>query len=92
MPQRIQCDIDDTDLDDVDLDAFDEDGEDDDDIDSATDDTPIVRFVNKMLLDAIKGGASDIHFEPYERAYRVRFRTDGILREVSRPPVSLWCS
>ena len=42
-----------------------------------------------MLLDAIKGGASDIHFEPYERAYRVRFRTDGILREMSRPPVNL---
>ncbi|USE37431.1 type IV-A pilus assembly ATPase PilB [Endozoicomonas sp. SCSIO W0465] len=53
------------------------------------DDTPVVKFVNKMLLSAIKGGASDLHFEPYERAYRVRFRTDGVLHEVSRPPVTL---
>jgi type IV pilus assembly protein PilB len=82
-------DIDDNDLDDVDLQGLDEDGDDEDDVGSAADDTPIVRFVNKMLLDAIKSGASDIHFEPYERAYRVRFRTDGILREMSRPPVTL---
>ncbi len=53
------------------------------------DDTPVVKFVNKMLLSAIKGGASDLHFEPYERTYRVRFRTDGVLHEVNRPPVSL---
>ncbi|WP_419534793.1 type IV-A pilus assembly ATPase PilB [Endozoicomonas sp.] len=53
------------------------------------DDTPVVKFVNKMLLSAIKGGSSDLHFEPYEKAYRVRFRTDGILHEVTRPPVSL---
>lgn len=53
------------------------------------DDAPIVRFVNKMLLDAIKGGASDIHFEPYEKRYRVRFRTDGVLHEVSSPPTNL---
>jgi type IV pilus assembly protein PilB len=83
-------DLDNEDLDDVDLEAIDEDGDDEDDAaNSGTDDTPIVRFVNKMLLDAIKTGASDIHFEPYERAYRVRFRTDGILREMSRPPVNL---
>lgn len=50
------------------------------------DDTPIVRFVNRTLLDAIRAGASDIHFEPYEARYRVRFRIDGILREVSAPP------
>ena len=55
----------------------------------AADDTPIVRFVNKVLLDAIKQGASDIHFEPYEKDYRVRFRTDGILREVVKPPRNL---
>ena len=55
----------------------------------AADDTPIVRFVNKILLDAIKQGASDIHFEPYEKEYRVRFRTDGILREVVSPPRNL---
>jgi type IV pilus assembly protein PilB len=60
----------------------------DDDRDAA-DDTPIVRFVNKVLLDAIKQGASDIHFEPYEKDYRVRFRTDGILKEVVRPPRNL---
>ena len=53
------------------------------------DDAPVVRFVNKMLLDAIKGGSSDLHFEPYEKVYRVRFRTDGILHEVARPPIQL---
>lgn len=53
------------------------------------DDAPIVRFVNKILLDAIRGGASDIHFEPYEKRYRVRFRTDGVLHEVSSPPINL---
>ena len=63
-------------------------GDDEDDT-SAVDDTPIVRFINKVLLDAIKQGASDIHFEPYEKDYRVRFRTDGILREVVRPPRNL---
>ena len=63
--------------------------EEDDDARDAADDTPIVRFVNKVLLDAIKQGASDIHFEPYEKDYRVRFRTDGILREVVKPPRNL---
>jgi type IV pilus assembly protein PilB len=53
------------------------------------DDAPIVRFVNKMLLDAIKAGSSDLHFEPYEKRYRVRCRTDGILHEVSSPPINL---
>jgi type IV pilus assembly protein PilB len=53
------------------------------------DDAPVVRFVNKMLLDAIRSGSSDLHFEPYERTFRVRFRTDGMLREVARPPISL---
>ncbi|VVO11232.1 type IV-A pilus assembly ATPase PilB [Pseudomonas fluorescens] len=53
------------------------------------DDAPVVRFVHKMLLDAIKGGSSDLHFEPYEKLYRVRLRTDGILREVARPPIHL---
>ncbi len=57
--------------------------------DSGVDDTPLVRFVNKVLIDAIKQGASDIHFEPYEKDYRVRFRTDGMLREVVRPPKNL---
>ena len=82
-------DLDDSDLDDLDLEAFDEAGDEDDDVSGGADDTPVVRFVNKMLLDAIKSGASDIHFEPYERSYRVRFRTDGMLHEVTAPPVNL---
>ncbi|MBK8284794.1 MAG: type IV-A pilus assembly ATPase PilB [Ahniella sp.] len=53
------------------------------------DDTPIVKFVNKCLLDAIKRGASDVHFEPYETSLRVRFRLDGILRPVANAPVKL---
>ncbi len=53
------------------------------------DDTPVVRFVNKALLDAIKRGASDIHFEPYENEFRVRFRMDGILRTAAKAPVKL---
>lgn len=53
------------------------------------DETPVVRFVSKMLLDAIKGGSSDLHFEPYEKMYRVRFRTDGVLHEVAKPPIQL---
>lgn len=56
------------------------------DDDSGIDDTPIVRFVNKVLLDAIKKGASDIHIEPYEKIFRIRFRIDGILSEVAHPP------
>jgi type IV pilus assembly protein PilB len=76
---------------DLDLEAVDEEGGGPDDADegSAADDTPVVRFINKMLMDAIKGGSSDLHFEPFEKAYRVRFRTDGILHEVARPPVNL---
>ncbi|WP_300348676.1 type IV-A pilus assembly ATPase PilB [uncultured Alcanivorax sp.] len=60
-----------------------------DETQSGTDDAPIVRFVNKLLLDAIKGGASDLHFEPYEKTYRVRFRQDGILKTVSKPPINI---
>ncbi|HTJ18632.1 MAG TPA: type IV-A pilus assembly ATPase PilB [Steroidobacteraceae bacterium] len=52
-------------------------------------DAPIVRFVNKVLLDAIKKGASDIHFEPYEKTYRIRLRLDGYLKEIANPPVQL---
>ncbi|MBL8406485.1 MAG: type IV-A pilus assembly ATPase PilB [Candidatus Accumulibacter sp.] len=51
------------------------------------DDAPVVRFIQKMMLDAINEGASDIHFEPYEKNYRIRFRSDGILREVAAPPL-----
>jgi len=53
------------------------------------DDAPIVRFVNKVMLDAIKRGASDIHFEPYEKHFRIRLRQDGVLNELARPPVAL---
>jgi len=78
---------------DVDLDGLDIESIDDHKQDAIagqdTDDAPVVRFVNKMLLDAIKGGSSDLHFEPYEKSYRVRVRTDGMLREVARPPIQL---
>ena len=57
--------------------------------DGAGDEAPIVRFINKMLLDAIKMGSSDLHFEPYEKRYRVRYRTDGVLHEVASPPINL---
>lgn len=79
------------DLDDADLEGIDVDpGEEESEVSSnEADDAPIVKYVNKMLLDAIKSGASDIHFEPYEKAYRVRYRTDGILHEVSRPSIKL---
>ena len=75
---------------DLDMEAVDETGG-GGDVDEATaiDDTPVVRFINKMLMDAIRSNASDLHFEPFEKAYRVRFRTDGVLREIARPPVNL---
>ena len=56
---------------------------------SDADDAPVVRFVNKMLMDAIRLGSSDLHFEPYEKIFRVRLRTDGILHEAARPPIHL---
>ncbi|HFF2207637.1 TPA: type IV-A pilus assembly ATPase PilB [Pseudomonas aeruginosa] len=80
-------------LDDVDLEGLDvgsgAGASQDDDSSAETDDAPVVRFVNKMLLDAIRGGSSDLHFEPYEEIYRVRFRTDGMLHEVAKPPIQL---
>jgi type IV pilus assembly protein PilB len=82
--------LDEDSLDDLDIEAVDEEKiANADDGSSEADEAPIVRFINKVLLDAIKGGASDIHFEPYEKTYRVRFRTDGILQEVTRPPINL---
>lgn len=80
--------IDDTELDNLDIQAVDENADGDDKA-SEADEAPIVKYINKVLLDAIKGGSSDIHFEPYEKAYRVRFRTDGVLHEVAKPPVNL---
>lgn len=81
-------DLGEVDLDGLDVESVSDDGR-TDEAGEAADDAPVVRFVNKMLLDAIKGGSSDLHFEPYERAYRVRLRTDGILHEVARPPIQL---
>lgn len=76
---------------DLDLEAADEGGggTEEDDPGQAVDDTPVVRFINKMLMDAIKSNSSDLHFEPFEKSYKVRFRTDGVLHEVARPPVNL---
>jgi type IV pilus assembly protein PilB len=77
----------------VDLEALEVSGGDDDLGDAVSrddvEDAPIVRFVNKVMLDAIRRGASDIHFEPYEKLYRVRLRMDGVLKEVAQPPVQL---
>lgn len=74
------------------LDSLDVGGDDDgkaDNLADSKDDTPIVKFVNKVLVDAIKKGASDIHFEPYETDYRVRLRIDGILKQSAKMPVKL---
>jgi type IV pilus assembly protein PilB len=77
----------------VDLESLEVSGGDDEAVgDVARDDVedaPIVRFVNKVLLDAIRRGASDIHFEPFEKMFRVRFRVDGVLKEIAQPPVQL---
>jgi type IV pilus assembly protein PilB len=81
------------DMADVDLDGLDIESSDDKRQDAIAgqdaDDAPVVRFVHKMLLDAIRSGSSDLHFEPYEKSYRVRMRTDGMLREVAKPPIQL---
>ena len=79
-------DDDDFDLENLDVTGGDEMPEEDT---SDVEDAPVVRFVNKVLLDAIKRGASDVHFEPYEKIFRVRTRLDGVLSEVATPPVAL---
>ena len=80
----------DADLDNIDVSSGEDDSKKDgDDSESDIDDTPVVRFVNKVLLDAINIGASDIHLEPYEKDFRVRFRSDGVLHEITSPPRSL---
>ncbi len=77
-------------LEDLDLDDGTSDEEDDGSgVDIGGDDTPVVRFINKVLVDAIRRGASDIHFEPYEKVYRVRLRIDGMLRSVANPPTKM---
>ena len=80
---------DDFEMDSLEVSGGDDDGAPLDDRSDAVDDAPIVRFINKVMIDAIKRGASDIHFEPYERSYRIRFRLDGVLKEVATPPVQL---
>ena len=76
--------------DDINLDFLDEEATKQDEAASQDiDDAPVVKFIQKMLLDAINDGASDIHFEPYEKFYRIRFRVDGILREVATPPLAI---
>jgi len=85
--ESFNASFDDADLENLDIETVDEDAK--DDVDTVGDDAPIVRFVNKILLDAIKKGASDLHFEPYEKRYRVRFRVDGVLQEVASPPNNL---
>ncbi|HRF29341.1 MAG: type IV-A pilus assembly ATPase PilB [Azonexus sp.] len=77
--------------DDINLDFLDEDtaAKADEAAGQDIDDAPVVKFIQKMLLDAINDGASDIHFEPYEKYYRIRFRVDGILREVATPPLAI---
>lgn len=74
------------DLDNVDIGSGEEER---DDGGQEVDDAPVVRFVNKVMLDAINKGASDIHFEPYEKFFRVRFRMDGMLHEIAQPPIAL---
>ncbi len=84
----------DTSMDDLDddlgnLEFADTDNKDDDIVGKGSDDAPIVKFVNKVLLDGIKKGASDLHFEAYEKIFRIRFRGDGILYEYARPPMNI---
>jgi type IV pilus assembly protein PilB len=79
----------DEDLDNLDITGGEEDTAKADVITSDIDDAPIVRYVNKILLDSIKQGVSDIHMEPYEKTFRIRYRSDGILRQVASPPPSI---
>ncbi|WP_316348217.1 type IV-A pilus assembly ATPase PilB [Desulfuromonas acetoxidans] len=78
------------DLDDIDLEVVDEDDQVDlNELQMATEEAPVVKLVNLILTDAIKKGASDIHIEPYEKTFRVRYRIDGVLYEVMKPPIKL---
>lgn len=79
---------------DSDLNVGFEEGDDDQDegatkLNDGVDEAPVVKFVNKMLVDAIRMGASDLHFEPYEKSFRVRFRVDGVMQKMASPPVQL---
>lgn len=76
---------------DLDVDLIDTDNQttDTNDDEPSGDDSPIVKYINKLLVDAIRMGASDLHFEPYEKSYRVRYRVDGVLRHIANPPLQL---
>jgi len=90
--EAVDTSMSDMDDDDFDLENLDVSGDIDEEEEIRRDDiedAPVVRFVNKILLDAIKRGASDVHFEPYEKFFRVRTRLDGVLSEVAQPPVLL---
>lgn len=74
---------------DLDVDIDSSDPNKDDENDNKGDEAPIVKYINKLLIDAIRMGASDLHFEPYEKMYRVRYRVDGVLRQIATPPLQL---
>ncbi|TJZ73096.1 type IV-A pilus assembly ATPase PilB [Chitiniphilus eburneus] len=76
-------------VDEADLDIRTGEEEQPDAINADVDDAPVVKYLQKILLDAINAGASDIHFEPYEKFYRIRYRQDGVLREVAQPPLAI---
>ncbi len=74
---------------DLDVEEVDPNQENSKDEDPTGDESPIVKYINKLLVDAIRMGASDLHFEPYEKSYRVRYRVDGVLRQIATPPLQL---
>ncbi|WP_180116037.1 type IV-A pilus assembly ATPase PilB [Acinetobacter sp. YH12140] len=74
---------------DLDLDSETPDPSQEDEDEATGDEAPIVKYINKLLVDAIRMGASDLHFEPYEKSYRVRYRVDGVLRTITNPPLQL---
>ena len=74
---------------DLDVEEVDPNQENQNDDDPTGDESPIVKYINKLLVDAIRMGASDLHFEPYEKSYRVRYRVDGVLRQIATPPLQL---
>ncbi|WP_180084537.1 type IV-A pilus assembly ATPase PilB [Acinetobacter sp. YH12145] len=74
---------------DLDLDSETPDPSQEDEDEVTGDEAPIVKYINKLLVDAIRMGASDLHFEPYEKSYRVRYRVDGVLRTITNPPLQL---
>jgi type IV pilus assembly protein PilB len=79
----------DSDLENLDIEAGDDGAPEEKNVGSDEEDAPIIRYVNKVLVDAINRSASDIHFEPYEKKYRIRYRMDGELKEIASPPVQL---